>query len=302
MLTLTDQLNLAREISGLADVSAVANFKRDINAGAARFLAKLSRPVNRQSRFANLVASQQYYQLPEDAIRINKVKVPQGTNTAIIRSMVEVGDEESWINMNQTPQTGVPTHFFVKGFDEIGLYPTPASSITDGLEIVYEPKHVLMTAEDYTTGTISVTNGLATITGNATVFTSQMANGNYYLQITDGSDGNYYRVTGYTNATTITIENYYQGITNTTAVYRIGQVAKIPEEYQEAPVDYAMYRHYLGKGELKTAQMFKSLWETSLEDAENTYGMSTGNQIIRANGSSRTFNPLTDISMNQINV
>lgn len=300
MLTFTDQQNLAKSISNLSDNSSVIGFKRDINAGTSRFLAKLSRPVDRQSKFTNMVAGQQYYQIPEDAERISKIKVPNGSTTNIIRSMIEIGDEEAWININQTPQTGVPTHFFVKGFDEFGLFPIPGYSITDAIELVYEPKHTLLTADDYSTGTINVTNGNSMITGNGTLFTNLMASGNYVLQVTDGTDGTYYRITGYTNATTLTIENYYQGLTNATAQYRIGQVSKIPEEYQEAPVDYAMYRHFLEKGQISDAATFKDLWEGSLQDAEDVYGMSTSNQIILANGRTKTFNPLTDITMNQI--
>lgn len=284
----------------MSDVSSVTNFKRDIQAGTERFLAKLSRPVDRQSRFTNLVIGQQYYQIPEDAERISKIKVPNGGTTNVIRSLIEIGDEEAWININQTPQSGVPTHFFVKGFDEFGLFPIPGYAVTDGIELVYEPKHILMTALDYTAGTVNVTNGSAAVVGNGTAFTPQMANGTYILQVTDGNDGNNYRITGYTDATHLTIENYYQGISNSTAGYRIGQVSKIPEEYQEAPVDYAMFRHFLGKNELTASQYFQDLWSSSLSDAEDVYGNSTSNQVILANGRTKTFNPLTDITMNQI--
>lgn len=239
--------------------------------------------------------------MPEDAVRVSSVIYLTGTN--IWRPLTEVGDENTWRMMNQTVQTSAtPTHFFVKGFDEIGIYPIPSTAVTDGIELVFEPKHRLITADDYTTGTVSLTNGSNVITGNATVFTNQMADGTYVLQVTDGSDGNYYKITGYSSATSLTMENYYQGITNATAAYRIGQVSKIPEEYQEAPIDYAMFRHFLEKGETDMATKFQALWETSLEDAENVYGNSTGNQIIAASGSTHSFNPLTDITMNQIKV
>lgn len=300
MLTFTDEVNMCKEISGLTDVTSVLFFKRDLQAGTARFLANLGRPVDRQSRFANSVASQQYYQLAEDMVRVSKAKFLNGSQWI---PLIEVGDEQTWIGMNQTTTTGYPTHYFIKGYDEIGFYPIPSAAATANIEIVFEPKHVLMTADDYTTGTISVTNGNQTVTGSSTVFTSLMANGSYVLQTTDGSDGNYYRISGYTNATTITIENFYQGITSTTAVYRIGQVSKIPEEYQEAPVDYTMYRHFLGKGEMENAKLFQGNWLSSLKAAEETYGMSTSNQIVNASSSNGGgFNPLTDVTQNQIRV
>jgi hypothetical protein len=299
MLTFTDQQNLAKEISGLSDTSAVTNFKRDIQAGTARFMAKLDRPVDRQSKFASSVANQQYYQLPEDAMRISQVIFLNGTSVWI--PLKEVGDETTWRRMNQYQTTSnTPSHFFVRGGDEFGLYPTPSASVTNGIELVYEPKHTLLTADDYTTGTVALTNGSNTVTGTSTIFTPALANGSYVLQTTDGSDGNYYKITGYSSGTGLTLENYYQGITTASATYRIGQVSKIPEEYQEAPVDYAMYRHYLGKNELKNATYFENNWMASLKDAENTYGMSTGSQIVSASSELHTGNPLTDISANMI--
>jgi hypothetical protein len=299
MLTFTDQQNMCKEISGLPDATSVLFFKRDLQAGTARFLANLSRPVDRLSRYASSVASQQYYQLAEDMIRVSKAEFLNGSQWI---PLIEVGDEQTWIALNQTNQTGYPTHYFIRGYDEIGLFPIPSTAASNNIQLVFEPKHVLITADDYTTGTLSLTNGSQTVTGNSTVFTSLMANGTYVLQTTDGSDGNYYIISGYTNATTITLENYYQGATTAAATYRIGQVSKIPEEYQEAPVDYAMYRHYLGKGELKTAKLFQNNWEQSLKDAESTYGMSTGNQIVNASVNTHVFNPLTDITQNQIDV
>jgi hypothetical protein len=298
MITYTDQINLAKEISNLSDNTSVINFKRDINAGTARFMSMMGRPYNRMSRFTNMVAGQQYYQMPEDALRISKIKVNAGS---VWYPCEEIGDEQAWWMFNQSNQQGaIPTHYFVKGFDEFGLFPTPSASVTNGIELIFEPKHVLLTADDYTTGSLTLTNGSQTVTGTSTVFAASMVG--YYLQITDGTDGNYYRISAYSNATSITIENYYQGASGTVANggWRIGQVSKIPEEFQEAPVDYAMYRHFLGKGELAAANEFKAIWQESLKVAKDTYGNSTGNQIINASRSLGMFNPLRDVTTNQI--
>lgn len=299
MLTFTDQLNMSKSISNLSDVTSLSYFSRDINVGIARFLAKLGRPVDRQERYASSVAGQQYYQMPEDAIRASYIVFLTGTN--IWRKLEEVGDESTWIAMNQVPQqSSTPTHMFIKGYDEFGIYPTPSTTVTDNIRFVFEPDAFLLTAQDYTTGTVSLNNNSAVVTGNGTTFTPTMANGSYVLQVTDGTDGSFYKIVSYTNATTISLENVYQGITSGTASYRIGQVSKIPHPYQEAPVDYAMFRHFLEKGEQNNALLYKNLWETSLKDAEGVYGMSTSNQIITASGSTKSFNPLTDITMNQI--
>lgn len=301
MLTFTDQKNLAKEISNLSDVTSVNNFIRDINAGTARFLAKLSRPVDRQSKFTGSVANQQYYQFPEEAIRLSYVVYLTGTNIWV--PLQEIGDEATWRKMNAYPQTGTqPTHFFVRGNDEFGIYPTPSNTTADGIEMVYEPRHILLTADDYTTGTSSVSLNGQTITGSGTTWNTKMADGSYIFQVTDGTGGSNIRITGFSSVTSLTLENYYNGSTNATATYRIGQVSKIPEEFQEAPVDYAMYRHFLGKGEIDNATVFQNLWMTSLKDAESTYGMSTSNQIVMDSNWARlrTPNPLRDTFQNQI--
>jgi hypothetical protein len=301
MLTYTDQQNLAKEISGLSDASSVIGFKRDINAGTARFLSKLDRPVDRQSKFTNSVANQQYYQIPEDSIRISYVVYLTGTNIWV--PLQEIGDEATWRKMNAYPQTGTqPTHFFVRGGDEFGIYPTPSNSTADGIEVVFEPRHTLLTADDYTTGTVAATVNSQTVTGTGTTWNANMADGSYIFQVLDGSGNSSIRIIGYSSATSLTLENYYNGTTSVAATYRIGQVSKIPEEFQEAPVDYAMYRHFLGKGEMTNAKLFQQLWETSLKDAESTYGMSTSNQIVLDSGrvASRTPNPLLDSFDNQI--
>lgn len=303
MLTYTDQVNLAKEVSNLSDATSVLNFKRDINAGTARFLSKLDRPVDRQSKFTSSVANQQYYQIPEDSIRISYVVYLTGTNIWI--KLSEIGDEATWRKMNAYPQTGTqPTHFFVRGSDEFGIYPTPSNSTTDGIEVVFEPRHTMLTADDYTTGTVSVTANNQVITGTGTTWNANMADGSYIFQVTDGSGGSNIRITGYSNPTSLTLENYYNGATNASANYRIGQVSRIPEEFQEAPVDYAMYRHFLGKNEMDNAKLFQNIWETSLKDAASTYGMSTSNQIVLDSGkvASQTPNPLLDSYPNQIRV
>src|SRR6202012_3274843 len=129
-----------------------------------RFLAKLDRPVDRVSKFTNSVAGQQYYQIAEDALRISYVVYLTGTNIWV--PLQEVGDELTWRKMNAYPQTGTqPSHFFARGGDEFGIYPTPSNSTADGIEVVFEPRNALLTADDYTTGTVSVITNSQTITG-----------------------------------------------------------------------------------------------------------------------------------------
>lgn len=279
-----DQYELAQELSGLTDATSLIKFKRDINKAGTMFLAKLGREYTRKSRTTNLVADQQYYQLPEDALRISNIIATSG---GFRQPLEQIPDEQAWRYMNMTVPTGQPTHFFIRGFDEVGLYPMPSANVTDGLEIVFEPKHVLMTAADVT-GTATVTNGSVTVTDSATSFTQSMISQQF--QVTDGTDGRWYRISAFTSTSIVSLENYFQGLSGS-KTYRIGQVMDIPDELMEGPVDYALFRHYLKRGDTKRAAEFRSLFESALEMGQELYSNQTSSQVINAEASFRSYNP-----------
>lgn len=291
-LTFTDLQTICKEISGVVDTASVARFKRDINTGAAKFLAGLGREYNRKARFTDLVASQQFYQFPEDGHKLKEIISNMG---GIKIPLEQIPDEHEWRQINMMAVTGQPTHYFIKGYDEVGLYPIPSLTVTSGLELVFSPRHIEMTQDDYSTGSVSVTNGSQTITGSGTTFTAKMVG--QWFQTTDGTDENWYKVSAFNSATSLTLENFYQGASGTTKNFRIGQVPDLPEEYLEACSDYAMYRHFTRRGSQKSrysaghAGEFKALFEEALLAAKNEYGETTDNQVISAEPDYRTYNP-----------
>jgi hypothetical protein len=291
-LTFTDLQTICKEISGVTDMGSVLRFRRDINTGATRFLAKLGREYNRKSRYTDVKANQQYYQIMEDGHKLKEIIV---SNSGWANPLEQVADEHAWREMNAISIAGTPTHYFIKGYDEVGLYPTPSYTLTNGIELVYSPRHVEMTQEDYLTGTISVTNGSQTIVGTGVTFTANMKG--QWFQTTDGTDENWYRISAFVDAATLTLENYYLGTTGNTKAYRIGQVADLPEEYLEALSDFAMYKHYTRRGSQKSrysvghAGEFKALFDDAVENARNDYGQMTDNQVIIAGTEYRIYNP-----------
>lgn len=285
-ITFQDQYTLGQEISGFTDAASLIKFKRDINIGGSLFLAGLGREYNRHSQFTDLVSGQQYYQMPENTQKLKEVIVSQGSYNP---PMEQIPDEFAWRMMNMLSVTGMPSHYWVRGNGEFGLYPIPSASITKGIELVFSPKQVQMTQADYTTGTVTVSNGSTTVTGSGTTFTTGMIG--QWLQTTDGTDENFYKVASYTSATQIDLENYYQGTSGGAKTYRLGQVMDLPEEFLESPVDYAMYRHYLRRGDVNKAADFKSLWQDGLDNARDTYGNTTESQVINAQPQFRSYNP-----------
>lgn len=289
-ITFTDQQNIAKQISGLSDAVSLAKFKRDINIGGSRFLAALGREYNRQSRFTDMEAGQQYYQMPMDAQKLKELVVSLASGDPGYRPPLEqIPDEFAWNMMNMLSVTGQPSHYWVRGNNEFGLYPTPADSIEGGIQMVFSPKHVQLTEDDFTTGTIAITQGTTVLTHSATGFTPKMVG--MWFQNTDGSDENWYQIAEYTSPSVLQLGNNYQGLSVSTSTFRIGQVMDLPEEFLEAPVDYAMYRFYLRRGNPDQAGDFKAIYQDALDMARNTYGNTTDSQVISAEPLFRTYNP-----------
>lgn len=286
-ITFTDMQNIAKEVIGLQDTVTMTKVRRDINIGAGLVLAQLGREFNRKERYTNTVAAQQYYQLPEDGQKLKEVTVSIGSWNVPLE---QISNEREWLKLNMSPNLqGQPTHYFVKGYDQIGFFPIPNAAVTNGIMLVFSPNHVQLTQEDYLTGTVTVANNSQTITGSGTAFVSTMIG--QWIQTTDGSDENWYLISDVPDAVTLTIDNFYQGTSGGAKTFRIGQVVDMPYEFSEAPSDYACYRHYLRRGQQQKAATFKSLFQAALDGAKDTYGTVTDNQVISVESDYRYYNP-----------
>jgi hypothetical protein len=291
ILTFQDQLNIVQEVASLSDVASVTKFKRDINTGGSMFIAKLNRDFNRKSRTADIVNSQAAYQFPVDLIRVGEVVVNIGSNGSTPGGwhppLIQVPNETEWNYMNMMNMTGLPTHFFIRGFNEIVLYPIPSYYQTAGLRITFEPELLRCSAMDFTDGQITVTNNSATITHSASGFTSSMVG--RWMEILDDSDYNCYQIVSFTNSSTMTLSNVFQGISGTRS-FRIGQVMDMPHEYLEAPADYALYRHFTRRGNPKAPGFLQS-FSQALRDAQEQYGQMSESQVVDAEfDNPRSFN------------
>ena len=69
-----------------------------------------------------------------------------------------------------------------------------------------QDKGVIKTTDDYSTGTISVTNGSATITGSGTTFTADMVG----KKIRVDGENPFYRIKTFTSTTVLVLEQPFQ--------------------------------------------------------------------------------------------
>lgn len=279
MLTWTEAHQKAQAITGDDSTTALVLLKSDINQGYRRFNAAMNRYFTRRAKVTNIVDGQQYYQVSPDCIRVIKVRASQSTTGTVKYPVRQVRSEQEWDALNTVQQEGNwATYYFVRGSDEIGIWPIPSSDITNGLEISYEPRDKEFSQEDYTTGTVTLTNGSATVTGSSTVFTESMIGRGF--KTTDGSDGYTYKVAGYASGTSITLEEPYIGLSNSGITYKIGETFLFPEEYHDAPVDYAVARYFEQRNQQERAMYHMARFESALKEAREKYASSSQSAII----------------------
>lgn len=244
-----------------------------------KFGAVLNRDWRNVERTFSTVANQQYYQMPEDAIRIKYLYVTVGSTKY---PLTEIVDDDTWMELNMRTQTSsVPEFFYVKGSDQFGIWPVPSSSSNTGT-LAFEVNMRDMTAADYSTGTIAVTAGSAAVVGTGTTFTASMVGRVLFVDPTTGTgDGAGYKIASFTDTTHITLENYYAGATAGSTTYLIGQVPDIPDEFHEALIDYAGYRYYRRRRDLNTAKDLKAAFDESLASCQQNYSSKSASQYMR---------------------
>lgn len=253
--------------------------KADINLGNQKLNAAINNYFNRRSKATNMVDGQQYYQTPPDCIRVMGVDFLQSTGSSRRLPTSQIRSEYQWrqLNFNQQSSNWI-TYYFVKGADEIGLYPIPSADVTNGLIIYYEPRGTVLSQDDYTTGTVTVTQGSNIITHSATGFTQEMVGRGF--RVTDGSDGYDYKVAGFTSSSVLTLEEPYMGYSGSGKAFKIGETFLFPSEYHDAPVDFALARFYEMNNNPDRAKYHWSKFKTSVAEAKEQYASSSASQVI----------------------
>lgn len=279
MITWQEAYEKAQRKTGDNTAETLEQLKEDINTGYHRINAAMNRYFTRRAKTTNIEEDVQYYQLPPDAIRVIKVRAKQTSNNNRY-PLDQIRNENDWDALNTTNQRGNWARFFFqRGSDEIGIFPIPSSDITAGLEISYEPRDRDLSQDDYTTGTVSVTTGSQTVTGTGTAFTQAMIG--RVFKVTDGTDGYWYKVAGYTSPTVITLEEPYIGTSGSSKTFKIGETFLFPEEYHNAPIHYALSEYFDGvRNNPERADYHLSKWKEFLEDAKEKYASSSSSLVI----------------------
>lgn len=287
MVTYDDYLQTCYDLSGDSSGTNQTFVARLGNVAYRRAMRFFGRQFEERTKTSTTVTSQQYYQLPIDYTFLKSVKVSVGT---YVYPLEEVKSQQRWDELNRMTNltNTIPTHFFIRlnlgvGGDEVGIWPTP-SSTGNVITLVYEASPKTLGISAYTTGTVSITQGTATLTGVGTGFTAQMVG--RYLNVTGAqTDGQYYKVSAYVSGTSLTLQNYYEGGSVNGSTYGLYELFGLPEEAQMLPVYFTMWHYFLVRQNAKQAGVYKGLYEDEFEKAKINESEKSRDGVIKRGGS-----------------
>lgn len=279
MLTFTQTYTRTADLLGVntaSDTQDLVNIKQDINQGLRLFKNQARRYWTRKEVSTALVENQQYYTFPEDAVRLTEVRA---NSNGLDFPILQVDSESMWNRINIIPAMTInlPMYYWIRGRNEIGLWPIPSTDTSAGLIISYEPRLPDMSVDDTTNISVTVTNGSQYVTNPSASFNANTMVGMWF-SVTDGSDGNWYQVVAATSSM-LTLENYYQGITENTAPCIIGQASDIPEDYHLGLHYFAAMNFYLKRKDTESAAFYQGMFSDLIMQYKETYAAKTTGQV-----------------------
>lgn len=249
------------------DSQDLTNVKQDINQGLKLFKNAARRYWTRKQASAGLINNQQYYELPPDCVRVTQVYV---NSNGLNYPVKPVDSEHLWNKINVIPAVtiNVPTYYFIRGRDEIGLWPIPSSNAVNALNVSYEPQ-LELSQDDFTTGTVTVSNGSTALVNSDPLFTPDMVG--RWFQVQDRYNEMWYQIANYTDGETLQLANFYGGTGGGALDYIIGDCPDIPPDYHLGMVYYAAYNFFLKRKDSQTAELYNGLFNDLLKQYRENY-------------------------------
>jgi hypothetical protein len=279
-LTYTDVLAKLKTQAKSIETSVTTQLVQDYNMGYQQLLSKLTRYWTRKQQFTDLIAGQQIYQTPVDANKVEAVTAQ--VTTAYKPPLKPVYSEEEWRRLTSySMQSSWPTYYFIIGQKEIGLWPVPASSVTLGLRLVYQPRAFNLSMADITSAstsaTASVTHGSTTVTLSSGVLSTSQIGLNF--QATGILDDTFYDIVA-SSSTTVTLEAPYVGATASGVAWRVGQLPNLPSEFHDVPLHYALWLYFSAEGNESRAALHKKFFDDGTNEALARYSSAQEASVI----------------------
>lgn len=224
-MTYTDLKNMfldGSQNTGSTDTNLLSFFTRQLDTKYQLILAELSDYQTQVQRTASTVAAQQFYHYPPGMMQIETATVTVGT---ISYPVTVINSQYHWDLINELliSTTSIPQYVFPRR-DDFGIWPIPQAVYT--LTLNYNIRDRKLSNDDYTTGTVTATNGNQTMTGSGTTWTVGMSARWFKVN----TDNYWYRISSVPSSTSITLENAYEGTSGASLAYTIGEAPELPDE------------------------------------------------------------------------
>ncbi len=287
-LTWTQSQIKAQTLAGDFTANTLVQLKQDMNIGQRKFNASLGRYFSRKQQFANLVAGQQLYQTPIDCVKVMGMTVMVSSNFQ--PTVKEIRSEYQWRQIvSWQTNSNWPAYYYMIGKDQLSLWPAPSQSVVNGLRFYYQPQSYDLSIEDITdvttSATVTVTNASTTVTASSGICTANMIGLNF--QLTGVNDLTWYEILEVPTATTLTLKQAFVGLSGSAQAFRIGQSFIFPEEYDDAPIDYALSRYFESKNNPQRAAYYYNenpnnlgRYNAAVKDAIEQYSSSNESNVI----------------------
>lgn len=252
------------------------------NVGYKKVLTELGRQVTENTRLTTLEANLGDYQVAPDCIWPKTIWVTSGTTKY---KLTEEPSEDKWTMKTSSQVSGIPSEFhfsprFGIGGGVLELNPIPGSPYQ--MKMVYEATEKDLGQVKYTTGTVSLTNRSATVTGIGTNFQADMVNRYFRLNGTQG-ERLWYRVKEFMGSAELKLEQYYHGNDVTEQPFIIAEIFALPEDCQMLPLYFAAWEWWLTKGNSGKIGEFEKKYITGMSIAKKTHATTTRNNIVNQN-------------------
>lgn len=228
------------------------------------------------------IGGAQFYRFPPNYSKLKTITITTGN---LQWTLSEVRTREEWDNLNVFPYfASIPSKFYIyPGGDhggKIGIWPIP-SSTANVITFNYKFRVPDLSIADYTTGTLSVSNGGTVVTGSGTVWTPTTNSGNEsrWIQISQTKGDNlWYQVASVDSNTQITLYQPYQGTTVSGGLYTLGQMPLIAEDFQDMLI-WKLLVYYFSSivDNPKKAAEFQAMYDSKLKLLSEYSGSNTVN-------------------------
>jgi hypothetical protein len=279
MMTNQEQYELAQGLASDIDTTNLTLLQGLISRGNRKF-AKVCGYYPKETftftTYTDAISGTSYlaYRLPIDFYKFSELYVTSGSNQ-YWATLVQ--DDQRWRVMQSASfSSNVLTDVFIRR-DRMELYPIPSSALTATFR--YRALPPRMYAADYATGTITtLTNGSTAVVAASSTFTSAMAG--RWFKITN--DGQWYKIASVTDTTHLVLENEYQGLSIAagTDAYKIGQIANLPPETHDIPVEFALWQFELMRKNITLAREHKAQWLEGIKDVAGDVANLSDNAVI----------------------